>query len=254
MALRTHRNIFGKLVLCLTVFLATVHFSTFPARAVVSNVSTSTGGVGAAPNCSNGGGGFSVSFSADARTSYTFSANLYDGLGNLIGTGGGGGGGSAFGSGGGGGGFSFSNPSARPFTLVIYDAAFPSAAIGSVTFDPANSASGCSSLPFASRAGSQPRFTDGRVNNNEAGQTGAVYCTDGGVTIYHPNGKIGLVITKTQLDAFKSSHPLTGSQNALIKVQDGFKLYLLSDGNLQLVGPSLDGPGGSNYVFVWGGC
>jgi hypothetical protein len=251
-----------SILIMLTVMFMVVH----PAYAAISSFAIAGFGYGGPPTGCSGSGGGGVIVTGPQNTAFSVSIVIVDPYGSVVGGGSGGGSIAANPSGptsGGGGSFSFgfSLSTARPLTMKFYEGATPTGPVlASTTFDPASGMPGCASLPFVvvvpgtGASAVKPPFTDGRVNDYDAGQTGAIYCTDGGITIYHPNGKIGLVITKAELTAFKQTHHLTGNQNALIKSQDGFKVYLLSDGRLELVGPSLDGPKGENYMFIWSGC
>jgi hypothetical protein len=262
-----HRYTRVTSILSILIMLTVMFMAVRPAYAALSSLSIAGFGYGGGPTGCSGSGGGGVTVTGPQNTAFSVSIVIVDPYGSVVGGGSGGGSIAPNPSGptsGGGGSFSFgfSVSTARPLTMRVYEGASPSGPVmASATFDPASGVPGCGSLPVVvvapgtgANANLNPPFTDGRVNNYDAGQTGAIYCTDGGVTVYHPNGKFGLVITKAQLAAFKKTHALTGNQNALIKSQDGFKVYLLSDGRLELVGPSLDGPKGNNYTFIWGGC
>jgi hypothetical protein len=77
-------------------------------------------------------------------------------------------------------------------------------------------------------------FTDGRLNNCDAGQTAAIYCAkDGTVTglaIYKGVGYPGIVATAAEIAAVPE-HP---TKNTLIKQGNGVRLYRLTSGELQI--------------------
>lgn len=94
-------------------------------------------------------------------------------------------------------------------------------------------------------SGSVPLFTDGR-SNKDAAQTAAVYCEQGGVTIYavvESVGHLAFKVTKAELAAV----PAKPDHNTLIKSGSGVSLYRLTTGELQINAPN-------NYVFTWNGC
>jgi hypothetical protein len=93
-----------------------------------------------------------------------------------------------------------------------------------------------------------PLFTDGRVNNNDALQTVAVYCDKpraGDVQIYvvvDNKGYFAYTVTKDELAATPQNPP----SPYLIKGTLDAELYRLADGSLQI--------GRGAYVFDWPGC
>jgi hypothetical protein len=100
--------------------------------------------------------------------------------------------------------------------------------------------------------GTGPIFPDGRLNSNDAQQTAAIYCDNGGVTVYVPG-------TPKWYRAFHASKdeinkvPKNPAKNTLIKQRLGARLYRLATGNLQVNAPELN-PTKGDYVFIFSDC
>jgi hypothetical protein len=96
--------------------------------------------------------------------------------------------------------------------------------------------------------GRKPLFDDGRVNDNDALQTAAIYCDvpeAGAIRIYalYDNvGYVALTATKAEIDAV----PVKPATNTLIKSGLGAFLYRLTTGKLQV--------NRGDYTFIWDGC
>ena len=89
-------------------------------------------------------------------------------------------------------------------------------------------------------------FTDGRLNSHDGAETAAVYCENGGVTVYavvDSEGHLAFKVTKAELAAL----PAKPAHNTLIKSGLGVSLYRLTTGELQINSPD-------NYLFIWGAC
>jgi hypothetical protein len=88
-------------------------------------------------------------------------------------------------------------------------------------------------------------FKDGRLNNRDAGQSAAIYCENGGITIYGLYNSIGFV-------AFKASKAeiarvsATPRVNTKIKSAKGITLWRLTSGEFEVSGPN-------GYTFIWKG-
>lgn len=97
-------------------------------------------------------------------------------------------------------------------------------------------------------------YDDGRLNNNDALETAAVYCTEnGGLVIYGPPPPsslwhIVLTVTTAELDSVPT-HP---DIDILIKSGGGVNLYRLTSGELQINAPGVDAKG--DYVFIFKDC
>jgi hypothetical protein len=95
-------------------------------------------------------------------------------------------------------------------------------------------------------------FTDGRLNNCDAGQTAAVYClADGSVkilAIYKSKGYDALLVTPAEI----AKVPSKPSVNTAIKTGNGATLYRLTSGELQ-VNRAEDGTG-KMYSFIFKDC
>ncbi|MEP7286405.1 MAG: hypothetical protein ABI947_11610 [Chloroflexota bacterium] len=95
-------------------------------------------------------------------------------------------------------------------------------------------------------------FKDGRVNDCDTGQTGAIYCNQpnkGDIriyAIYKSKGYLALDILKAEISVV----PEKPVKHTLIKKGGGFELWRLVGGQLQLIGPALDATKpGELYVF-----
>jgi hypothetical protein len=150
----------------------------------------------------------------------------------------------------------WNNPTARPVTLTLYDTTAPAHTLADVAGAPVLSSftidptelfpSACAGLLFGSSILNKCTFHDGRENCNDAGQTDAVYCKDGGVTVYALYKEVGYLaftVTKAELASF----PEKPARNTLIKQGKGAELYRLTSGELQLNGPN-------GYTYRWPGC
>jgi hypothetical protein len=103
---------------------------------------------------------------------------------------------------------------------------------------------------FGGGVGRGPLFTDGRINNDDAGETVAIYCSKGDVTvfaIFEGKGYLAFKVTKAELDKLPK-HP---AQNLLVKEAKGARLYKLTTGELQVNRASGEG---TEYVYRWSGC
>jgi hypothetical protein len=91
--------------------------------------------------------------------------------------------------------------------------------------------------------GASPIFTDGRLNDNDPGQTAAIYCENKGITVYGFYHGISFVAFKASTAEINKvpEHPTV---NTLIKQGHGIRLYRLTGGQFQINAP--DG-----YVFIW---
>jgi hypothetical protein len=98
--------------------------------------------------------------------------------------------------------------------------------------------------PCSGGAGAAP-FTDGRLNNYDAGQTAAIYCEDQGITVYGFYKGISFIAFKAS-KAEIAAVPEKPAQNTKIKQGHGITLWRLSSGEFQINAP--DG-----YVFKWSG-
>ena len=128
------------------------------------------------------------------------------------------------------------------FYVNIHDSIFPG---GEIRGQFAPAPCGASTLNLC--------FNDGRVNNGaiECAQPVAIYCENGGVTLYAVYKGVGYLAfkeTKAQLATF----PANPSQNTLLQAwKNAIWLYRLTNGNLQVNARTPDNKG---YVFIWGGC
>jgi hypothetical protein len=92
--------------------------------------------------------------------------------------------------------------------------------------------------------------------NRDPGQPAALYCRDQGVHIYAVNpddsiGKLGLVVTKAEIDEVINSNP---GANSLIKQSADGKLklyYLPATKELSFI--TTEGRSGKQYSYVWKG-
>jgi hypothetical protein len=96
-------------------------------------------------------------------------------------------------------------------------------------------------------------FNDGRLNNRDYWESAAVYCEDGGITVYgyhHEWGSfLAFKISKAQL----AKYPAKPASNILIIEKYGIRLYKLSSGEYQINAATNDP--GKQYVYRWGqGC
>jgi hypothetical protein len=98
--------------------------------------------------------------------------------------------------------------------------------------------------PCSGGAGAAP-FTDGRLNNYDAGQTAAIYCEDQGITVYGFYKTISFIAFKAS-KAEIAAVPEKPIRNTKIKQAHGITLWRLSSGEFQVNAP--DG-----YVFKWRG-
>jgi hypothetical protein len=96
------------------------------------------------------------------------------------------------------------------------------------------------------------RFTDGRLNDQDYGQSAAVYCENGGITVYGFSGKWGSYLAFKVSKAQLAKYPEKPAQNTLIKKKFGIRLYKLTSGEYQ-VNAVTDEPG-KEYSFRWAGC
>jgi hypothetical protein len=96
-------------------------------------------------------------------------------------------------------------------------------------------------------------FHDGRLNNDDAGETFAVYCkADGSVevmAIYKGEGFLAFVASPAEIAAVPT-HPAT---NTIIKQGKGAFLYRLTSGLLQ-VNRAEDGTPAKDYSFAFPDC
>jgi hypothetical protein len=98
-------------------------------------------------------------------------------------------------------------------------------------------------------------FHDGRINNRDAGQTVAIYCTGGEVggifTLIpaSPVWKLGLVVTAAEVKAVKPNpdHPV------LIKKTGHVSLYRLQGGELQINAPGINFMK-EDYNYIFNNC
>jgi hypothetical protein len=93
-----------------------------------------------------------------------------------------------------------------------------------------------------------PIFEDGRLNDCDAGQTAAVYCTDNGsvkvLAIFDGKGYPAFTASPEEIAAVPT-HP---AKNTLIKSSNGAFLYRLTSGELQ-VNRRHDGTPAKDYSF-----
>jgi hypothetical protein len=99
------------------------------------------------------------------------------------------------------------------------------------------SASGC--------GGGEVPFKDGRLNNRDAGQSAAIYCENGGITIYGLYNSQGFIAFKTS-KAEIARVSATPSVNTRIKSAKGITLWRLTSGEFEVSGPN-------GYTFIWTG-
>jgi hypothetical protein len=148
----------------------------------------------------------------------------------------------------------FGNPDPGHYDYVVY--VYPNGQAVHVTSDittvSANSYHIESSVWVT---GCSTTFHDGRINNRDAGQTVAIYCTGGetgGVFTLIPASpvwKLGLVATAAEINAVKPNpnHPV------LIKRKGHIKLFRLQDGSLQINAPGLN-PKKEDYNYIFSNC
>jgi hypothetical protein len=95
-------------------------------------------------------------------------------------------------------------------------------------------------------------FTDGRLNNCDAGQTAAVYClADGSVkilAIYKSKGYDALLVTPAEI----AKVPAKPAVNTAIKTGNGATLYRLTSGELQV--NRAEDVTGKLYSFIFKDC
>jgi hypothetical protein len=104
----------------------------------------------------------------------------------------------------------------------------------------------------AAKADNAPLFTDGRLNNNDAGQTVAVYCADNGLEVYgvlNGEGYKAFSISQEEIDAV----PAKPQVNTLIKEVNSIRLYRLTSGKLQLMAPATEASK-ADYKFIFSDC
>lgn len=152
----------------------------------------------------------------------------------------------------------FLNPmTARPLRVVMYDTTsagnlsvgtieqFPM--IASVTFDPANYAGSCGTLPFV---------RDPRMNPIEyyPYQTAAIYCINGRIDIYaiDPITSNGTLVIRVLPDEI-AAVGIPEINTLLDASPDGnIRLYRLNTGEFQVNAPLNNQRDG--YIFIWDGC
>jgi hypothetical protein len=95
-------------------------------------------------------------------------------------------------------------------------------------------------------------FGDGRLNNFDYWETAAVYCEDGGITVYgidaNSKGYVAFKVTKAEL----AKYPAKPATNILVKQAHGIQFYILSSGEYQINAATKEP--GKDYVFRWTGC
>jgi hypothetical protein len=97
-----------------------------------------------------------------------------------------------------------------------------------------------------------PLFPDGRLNNNDAQETAAIYCKNGGVTVYvpaEPKWIRAFHVSAAEINKV----PKNPAEHTLIKQGKGARLYRLTSGELQVNTPELD-PTKGDYVFIFEDC
>jgi hypothetical protein len=96
-------------------------------------------------------------------------------------------------------------------------------------------------------------FSDGRLNNNDAAETAAIYClADGSVRVYvyaEPKWAVSFTASPEEI-ATIATKP---AKNTLIKQGWKAQLYRLTTGQLQVNAPGADGAKG-DYVFIFTNC
>jgi len=95
-------------------------------------------------------------------------------------------------------------------------------------------------------------FGDGRLNATDAGETFALYCSSGVITVFGIDpvtsaGKLILTVTPAEIAAF----PAKPTVNTAIKSGGGATLYRLSSGQLQV---NRNETTGKFYAYIFNGC
>lgn len=92
------------------------------------------------------------------------------------------------------------------------------------------------------------------LSTSDGAQTGAVYCRVGGVEVLYSidgdprEGKRALFVSNRQIT--RAGIPKTGVK-LIASTRDGYAVYRLATGEMQLVGPGLHA---TPYIYTWDGC
>jgi hypothetical protein len=103
-----------------------------------------------------------------------------------------------------------------------------------------------------------PPIADGRVNGFDSWATAAVYCEDDMVKVYAitaaSSGQIAFAVPNSEIAGRGKPASNTLLDSAPSPLGGTINLYLLTSGELQLVGPSLPPETEKGYSFTFAGC
>ncbi|MBL8162265.1 MAG: hypothetical protein JNJ61_09795 [Anaerolineae bacterium] len=103
-----------------------------------------------------------------------------------------------------------------------------------------------------------PPIADGRVNGFDSWATAAIYCEDDMVKVYaitaDSTGQIAFAVPNSEIIAKGKPTSNTLLDSAPSPLGGTISLYLLTSGELQLVGPSLPPETAKGYSFTFAGC